>query len=83
MSTGIQKALSQSLGPLESLALLNETLLGMIRTQAPLTKILDVLCTHIEQRHPGLQCSILLLDADGTTLRHGAAPSLPGEYSRL
>jgi PAS domain S-box-containing protein len=83
MSTGIQKALSQSLGPLESLALLNETLLGMIRTQAPLPKILDVLCTHIEQRHPGLQCSILLLDADGTTLRHGAAPSLPGEYSRL
>src|ERR1700693_1201940 len=83
MSTGIQKALSQSLGPLESLALLNETLLGMIRMQAPLTKILDVLCTHIEQRHPGLQCSILLLDGDGTTLRHGAAPSLPEEYSRL
>ena len=84
MSTGIQRVASpQSLGPLESLALLNESLLGMIRTQAPLSKILDVLCTHIEQRHPGLHCSVLLLDADGTTLRHGAAPSLPAEYSRL
>jgi PAS domain S-box-containing protein len=68
---------------LESLALLNETLLAMIRTQSPLPKILEVLCTHIEQRHPGLHCSVLLLDADGTTLRHGAAPSLSTEYSRL
>ena len=84
MSTGIQRVGSlQSLGPLESLALLNESLLGMIRTQAPLAKILDVLCAHIEQRHPGLHCSVLLLDPDGTTLRHGAAPSLPAEYSRL
>lgn len=84
MSTGIQRAANpQSLGTLESLPLLNESLLGMIRTQTPLPKILDVLCTHIEQRHPGLHCSVLLLDADGTTLRHGAAPSLPAEYSRL
>jgi len=84
MSTGIQRVASpESLGPLESLALLNETLLAMIRTQSPLPKILEVLCTHIEQRHPGLHCSVLLLDADGTTLRHGAAPSLSTEYSRL
>jgi PAS domain S-box-containing protein len=84
MSTGIQRAAHlQSLGTLESLPLLNESLLGMIRTQAPLPKILDVLCTHIEQRHAGLHCSVLLLDADGTTLRHGAAPSLPSAYSSL
>ena len=84
MSTGIQRIASpQSLEPLESLALLNESLLGMIRTQTPLPKILDVLCEHIEQRHPGLHCSVLLLDADGITLRQGAAPSLPAEYSRL
>ncbi len=84
MSTGIQRAANlQSLGTLESLPLLNESLLGMIRTQAPLPKILDVLCTHIEQRNAGLHCSVLLLDADGTTLRHGAAPSLPSAYSSL
>jgi PAS domain S-box-containing protein len=40
------------------------------------------LCTHIEKQHPGLLCSVLLLDAEGTTLRHGASPSLPSEYSR-
>jgi PAS domain S-box-containing protein len=54
----------------------------MIRAQAPLAKVLEVLCTHIEKQHPGLLCSVLLLDADGTTLRSGAAPSLPSEYSR-
>jgi signal transduction histidine kinase len=27
-----------------------------------------------------MRCSILLLDTDGTTLRHGAAPSLPAHY---
>jgi AraC-like DNA-binding protein len=27
-------------------------------------------------------CSILLVDPDGQHLRHGAAPSLPGEYNR-
>ena len=82
MSTGIQRAASKH--PLQSseLPLLTDTVLGMIRAQALLPKILEVLCAHIEQQHPGLLCSILLLDADGTTLRHGAAPSLPAEYSR-
>jgi len=82
MSTGIQRAASKH--PLQSseLPVLTDTVLGMIRAQAQLPKILEVLCAHIEQQHPGLLCSILLLDADGTTLRHGAAPSLPAEYSR-
>jgi PAS domain S-box-containing protein len=66
---------------LEALPLLNETVLGMIRAQAPLPNILEVLCAHIEKQHFGLLCSVLLLDADGTTLRHGAAPGLPKEYT--
>jgi two-component system cell cycle sensor histidine kinase/response regulator CckA len=83
MSTGPQRAKNQdNPGLLEALSLLNEAVLGMIRAQAPLPGILEVLCTHIEKQHPGLLCSVLLLDADGTTLRHGAAPSLPVEYSR-
>jgi two-component system cell cycle sensor histidine kinase/response regulator CckA len=61
---------------------LNDTILGMIRSQAPLPKILEVLCERIEKQHPGLLCSVLLVDADGLTLRTGAAPSLPREYSR-
>jgi PAS domain S-box-containing protein len=36
----------------------------------------------MEQQFPGMLCSVLLLDSDGTTLRHGAAPSLPQEYCR-
>lgn len=34
----------------------------------------------IENQHPEMLCSILLLDEDGVHLRHGAAPSLPAEY---
>jgi PAS domain S-box-containing protein len=64
------------------LPLLNDAVLSMIRTQAPLPQVLEVLCTNIEKHHPDLLCSVLLLDADGTTLRHGAAPSLPSEYSK-
>jgi len=82
MSTGIQRAASKHAPQSSELPVLTDTVLGMIRAQALLPKILEVLCAHIEQQHPGLLCSILLLDADGTTLRHGAAPSLPAEYSR-
>jgi PAS domain S-box-containing protein len=83
MPTGVQRATNQDKQELsEGLSQLNEKVLGMIRAQAPLPKILEVLCTHIEKQHPGLLCSVLLLDAEGTTLRHGASPSLPSEYSR-
>jgi PAS domain S-box-containing protein len=83
MSTGVQRAKSKDKPESSSgLPLLNDAVLGLIRAQAPLPKILEVLCIHIEKQHPDLLSSILLLDADGTTLRHGAAPSLPAEYSR-
>ena len=64
----------------EAVPLLDETVLAMIMAQAPLPKILDTLCDALEKRHSGLLCSVLLLDADGVTLRTGAAPSLPKEY---
>jgi two-component system, cell cycle sensor histidine kinase and response regulator CckA len=83
MSTGVQRARGKNKPESsEALPLLSEAVLGLIRAQAPLPKILEVLCLHIEKQHPGLLCSVLFLDADGTTLRHGAAPSLPLEYSR-
>jgi PAS domain S-box-containing protein len=83
MFTGVQRTASED-KPTSSgaLSLLDETVLGMIRAQAPLPKILEALCAHVEKQHPGLLCSILLLDADGNTLRHGAAPSLPKEYTQ-
>jgi two-component system cell cycle sensor histidine kinase/response regulator CckA len=83
MSTGVQRAKGKDKPELsEALPLLTEAVLGMIRAQAPLPEILEVLCTQIEKQHPDLLCSVLLLDVDGKTLRHGAAPSLPSEYSR-
>jgi PAS domain S-box-containing protein len=83
MSTGVQRASSaDELRLLHQLPLLSHTALGMIRAQAPLPSILEVLCHEIEKQYPGLICSVLLLDADGKTLHHGAAPSLPEEYSK-
>jgi len=64
----------------EALSLLDKAVLEMIRAQQPLSRILESLCLKIEERSPGLLCSVLLLDADGTTLREGAAPSLPASY---
>jgi hypothetical protein len=37
----------------------------------------------MEQQVPDMIGSVLLLDADGVTLHHGAAPHLPDEYCRM
>jgi signal transduction histidine kinase len=42
--------------------------------------MLDALVRLIEHQTPSMRCSILLMDRDGVTLRHGAAPSLPKHY---
>jgi PAS domain S-box-containing protein len=57
----------------------NETL-QMIAGGKPLPDTLDTLLRGLETQSPELRVSILLLDADGVHLRHGAAPSLPMEY---
>jgi PAS domain S-box-containing protein len=44
---------------------------------------LDTLVRLIERVAPGMRGSVLLLDDDGVTLRHGAAPNLPDAYCRL
>ena len=44
---------------------------------------LDSLVRLIERVAPGMRGSVLLLDDDGVTLRHGAAPHLPEAYCRL
>jgi len=83
MSIGVQRASNaDKLELSEALSQLNEKVLGMIRAQARLPEILQVLCTQIEKQHSDLLCSVLLLDADGTTLRNGASPRLPSEYSQ-
>ena len=81
MSTGVQKAaITGQPGAPQALSLLGDRILAMIMGQSPLPRILDALCADIEQHHSGMLCSVLLLEPDGITLRHGAAPSLPQEY---
>ena len=56
--------------------------LQAIATGSPLPTVLDQLCRGVEEQSPSVLCSVLLLDRDGAHLRHGAAPSLPIEFSR-
>ena len=83
MSTGVQKA-SGTDQPVaaQSLSLLDDRILALIMGQNPLAATLNALCTDIEQHYPGMICSVLLLDADGITLLHGAGPSLPADYNQ-
>ena len=55
-------------------------ILELIAMNHPLTDILHKICQVIEDQSQGMLCSILILD--GTQLHHGAAPSLPDDYTR-
>ncbi|HKQ32054.1 MAG TPA: PAS domain S-box protein, partial [Thermodesulfobacteriota bacterium] len=54
--------------------------LEMIARNSSLNRILGYLCRRIESQTTEMLCSFLIMDEDGKHLRHGAAPSLPGEY---
>jgi diguanylate cyclase (GGDEF)-like protein len=55
--------------------------LELVARDAPLAESLEVIVSSLEEiLGGGARCSILLLE-DGTRLRHGAAPSLPLEYT--
>ncbi|MFJ7152491.1 SpoIIE family protein phosphatase [Streptomyces sp. NPDC100445] len=64
------------------LAAEQRALLEQIARQAPLPDVLDGMCRTIEELSPEVIVSVLLADADGRHLRHGAAPSLPEFYNR-
>ncbi|MEV1156759.1 GAF domain-containing protein [Micromonospora chokoriensis] len=60
----------------------HRALLEQIARQAPLTEVLDGMARCIENLAPQeVLVSVLLADADGRHLRHGAAPSLPDFYN--
>ena len=65
----------------QELALQNRVL-QQLNHGAPLGEVLDSLTREVETQRPGVLCSILLLDADGSHLRHGSAPSLPDFYNQ-
>ena len=64
----------------ESFRFTQHQVLEMIATGSPLPAVLDRVALMVEQQCDGMLCTILLLDEDGTTVRHGAAPSLPSGY---
>ncbi len=53
-------------------------ILRMIALREPKDKIYDAIAHLYESRHPGLRCSMLLLE--GNKLMHAGAPSMPKEY---
>ena len=68
----------------QSLALLEggKRALEMIAVGATLAQTLETLVRIVEAQAPGMLGSVLLLDADGMHLRHGAAPGLPAAFIR-
>jgi signal transduction histidine kinase len=56
-------------------------LLEMVALGCSLPAVLDGLCQLVEDTASGCHCSIVLLDSGGTTIQHGAAPSLPASYN--
>lgn len=56
--------------------------LEMIAAGASLADSLAALVLAIEEHSPPVMGSVLLLDADGVHVRHGAAPRLPEAYRR-
>jgi GAF domain-containing protein len=54
--------------------------LDLIARGESLHQVLDTLLRVIQLQCPGMFASILLLDADGIHVRHGAAPDLPEDY---
>ena len=64
----------------ELILLTQKQVMEMVAADTPLTAVLDTLARGVEAQAPGMLASILLLDADGIHLRHGAAPSLPSAF---
>ncbi len=57
-----------------------QKILEMITTGVSLQVMLDALVCFIEDMSYEMLCSVLLLDEEGTHVRHGAAPSLPAAF---
>src|SRR5947199_6153931 len=55
--------------------------LEMVAKGDSLSDILEILCLLVEEQSSGVLASILLIDANGKQLRHGAAPNRPEDYT--
>ncbi|MCW5971283.1 MAG: response regulator [Blastocatellales bacterium] len=64
----------------QNLLIAQNLVLKMIASGVRLESVLEAIVRQIEERAEGSIASVLLLDEDGVTLRHGAAPNLPEAY---
>ncbi len=64
----------------QALQLQNQVLSAISHGES-LSTVLTMLARQVELLHPGMLCSILLLDQQVEHLIHGAAPSLPAFYT--
>ena len=66
----------------EALRVGQHHVLEMIATGGSLPAVLESLVQLVETQSNGMRCTVLLLDEDGKTIRHGAAPSFPEDYAQ-
>ena len=64
----------------EALLAGQKRVLEMVAKGEALPRVLEALCRVVEEQSSEILSSFLLLDANGTHLRHGAAPRLPQSY---
>jgi PAS domain S-box-containing protein len=64
----------------EALRAAQHQVLEMIATGRSLPDVLESVVRLAENHCEGMLCTVLLLDEDGISIRHGTAPSLPAEY---
>jgi PAS domain S-box-containing protein len=65
----------------QALLIGEKRILEMIAKGDSLEIILEALCLFVQDQCSGVLSSILLVDPNGSCLRHGAAPSLPKSYT--
>lgn len=65
--------------PIAMFTKLQNTILEMIATGAPMQETVDFLCRNVEATIPDIVCSVLMIDPQNR-LRHLAGPSLPPQY---
>ena len=66
---------------IEAISRMQGRIMESIASGKPLRAVLESLCLQIEAFDVGTLVSVQLLDEDGITLRHGAAPSLPASFN--
>lgn len=72
--------LEEPLEPDDSILAARARVLELLAQDEKLTVVLEQLCRDIEEQEPGILASVLLVSEDGSSLVHGAGPSLPSAY---